>query len=119
MAPRNRFTSIPALALGGITPGMMQIVNAIKENVELLTGGRNEADAASRAITVGAIATVRDAPVQNLTRVTASGAGFTLSGVSVASAEDHVKLINDVQTLANDVASLRATVNTLLQQMKA
>lgn len=119
MAARNRFTSIPSLALGGITPGMAQIVNAIKENVELLTGGRNESDAASRAITVGTIATVKDVPTQTMTRVTASGAGFTISGTSVASAEDHIKLINDVQNLANDVAYLRATVNTLLQQMKA
>jgi hypothetical protein len=53
-----------------------------------------------------------------MTRVTATGAGFTISGVNVPSADDYIKLVSDVQQLANDVANLRATVNTLVNQLK-
>jgi tRNA threonylcarbamoyladenosine modification (KEOPS) complex Pcc1 subunit len=46
------------------------------------------------------------------------GAGFTISGVTVPSLDDYNKLAVNVQQLANDVASLRATVNTLINQLK-
>jgi hypothetical protein len=51
-------------------------------------------------------------------RVTAEGTGFTISGVTVPSLEDYGKLIANVQQLANDVATLRNTVNALINQLK-
>jgi hypothetical protein len=54
-----------------------------------------------------------------MSRVTAEGAGFTISGVTVPSLDDYVKLLSNVQQLANDVASLRGTVNALIGQLKA
>jgi hypothetical protein len=51
-------------------------------------------------------------------QVTATGAGFTISGVEVASLEDYGKLVTNVQQLANDVASLRDTVNVLINQLR-
>ena len=55
---------------------------------------------------------------QKLQQVTAKGAGFTISSQDVASLADVQKLILDVQTLAGDVAEMRATLNFLIRQMK-
>jgi tRNA threonylcarbamoyladenosine modification (KEOPS) complex Pcc1 subunit len=51
-------------------------------------------------------------------RVTAEGAGFTISGVTVPSLDDYTRLVTNVQQIANDVAALRATVNALINQLK-
>jgi hypothetical protein len=53
-----------------------------------------------------------------MTRVSATGAGFVISGTQVAGLEDFGRLISDVQKLANDVANIRATLNALIQQLK-
>jgi len=53
-----------------------------------------------------------------MTRVSATGSGFTISGTQVAGLEDFSRLISDVQKLANDVANIRATLNALIQQLK-
>jgi hypothetical protein len=55
----------------------------------------------------------------NLRQVTATGAGFTISGVNVASAEDYAKLIVDVQTLIGDVAYIKDVLNALINQLKS
>ena len=46
-----RFTAIPAVPQGGITDWQSVLITTVKENVELLTGLRGEADLASKAIT--------------------------------------------------------------------
>jgi hypothetical protein len=51
-------------------------------------------------------------------QVTATGAGFTISGQNVASLEDYAKLIVDVQTLIGDVAYIKDVLNTLISQLK-
>ena len=51
-------------------------------------------------------------------QVSAKGTGFTISGQEVASLDDVSKLILDVQTLAADVADMRATLNFLIRQLK-
>jgi hypothetical protein len=53
-----------------------------------------------------------------MTQVTATGSGFTISGTNVPSLDDYVKLVVNVQQLANDVATLRSVVNTLINQLK-
>lgn len=116
MATRGpRFTAIPNVPLQGLTDWQFQTLNAMKENLELLMGARGNASAA--AVTRGSL-TVVSAPAQNMVRVTADGSGYTISGVSVPSLDDYVKLISNVQQLANDVAALRNTVNTLIAQLK-
>jgi hypothetical protein len=112
-----RFVAVPDVPQAGFTDWQVGILNALKDNVELLTGGRREAGASSQAITRGSI-TVNDPPAQTMTRVTATGAGFTISGVSVPSLEDYNRLLVNVQQLANDVAVLRSTVAILLAQMR-
>ena len=51
-------------------------------------------------------------------QVTAKGDGFVIRGQRVADVDDVVKLITDVQTLANDVHSTRETLNALIKQIK-
>ena len=112
-----RFSPIPNVPQSGVDFWQVQTLSAMKENLELLTGTGGELDGASRALTKGSV-TVEGAPTQTMTRVTATGTGFTISGVQVPSLVDYTKLVTNVQQLANDVASLRATVNALLNQLR-
>jgi len=112
-----RFTAIPNVPQSGVDFWQVQTLTAMKENLELLSGTSGELGGASRAIIKGDV-TVTPAPPQTMTRVTAVGQGFTISGVQVVSLDDYVKLITDVQQLANDVAQLRATVNVLIDQLR-
>lgn len=112
-----RFTGIPSLPQSNIDPWQMSVLGALKENVELLTGTRGEADGASRALLKGQITTQTPAP--QFTALSARGSGVTINNAQVPSLSDYVSLLRDVQLLANDVARLRATVDTLIQQLRA
>ena len=117
MAARGpRFTAIPSIPQGGLNDWQYNTLTAMKENIELLIGSRG-ADRSVRAVLVGQVG-VPNPATQNMTRVSAQGTGFTISGASVPSLDDYSRLVSDVQQLANDVASLRATVNTLINQLK-
>ena len=111
-----RFAAIPSIPQQGLTDWQFNTLNTMKENIDLLIGARGEASALT-AVTRGSV-TVNPAPTQNMQRVTASGAGFTISGVTVPSLDDYARLLNDVQVLANDVANMRATLNALINQLK-
>jgi hypothetical protein len=113
----SRFTAIPAIPQTGLTDWQFNTLNAMKENLELLIGSRNEKDGASRALTKSSIA-IALAPTQSMQRVTAEGVGFTISGVNVVALSDYEKLVVNVQQLANDVAALRNTLNNLITQLK-
>ena len=121
MSVANRFTGVPAVPQGGFTDYQTVLIGAVKENVELLTGLRGEVDTASKAVTQGQI-TVNEMGQQRMQQVSAIGAGstITISGTSydLANLDDVSKLIIDVQTLAGDVAEMRATLNFLLRQLK-
>ena len=110
-----RFSAIPNIPQQGLTDWQFVTLNAMKENLELLTGARGSI--AGTAITKGNI-TVVDAPTQTMQRVTAEGTGYTISGVTVPSLDDYGKLVTNVQQLSNDVAALRTTLNTLINQLK-
>ena len=43
---------------------------------------------------------------------------FTINSSDVAGLDDFVRLITDVQNLANDVAETRAYLNAILKQLK-
>ena len=121
MSVANRFTSVPAVPQGGFTDYQTVLIGAVKENVELLTGLRGEVDTASKAVTQGQV-TVNEMGQQKLQQTTAKGTGsvITISGTAyeLANLDDVRKLIVDVQTLAGDVAEMRATLNFLLRQLK-
>lgn len=116
----TRYTAIPEIPLGGgMTDWMFAVLSSMKENIDLLTGQRGESDGASTVLAKSSI-TVNPVPEMGLKQMSAAGVGYTLSpqGIQVPSLEDHSKLIQDVRTLAGDVANLRATVNTLIAQLK-
>ena len=114
----NRFVSIPSVPTNSqLSQQITVMIENLKENVELLTGLREEVDAISKAVTQGQI-TVIALEIQNMQQVTAKGDGFVISGQRVADVDDVVKLITDVQTLANDVHSTRETLNALIKQIK-
>jgi len=121
MSVANRFTSVPAVPQGGFTDYQTVLISSVKENVELLTGLRGEADTVSKAVTQGQV-TVNQMGQQKMQQVTAKGDGstITISGTAydLANLSDVRKLIVDVQTLAGDVAEMRATLNFLIRQMK-
>lgn len=115
MARSPRFTSIPSIPQSGLTDWQFNTLTAMKENLELLTGARG--GSATRAVVAGQIG-VQPAPTQSMTQVTATGAGYTISGVDVPSLADYIKLAQNVQSLANDVANLRGTLNALISQLR-
>jgi hypothetical protein len=111
-----RFTAIPAVPTGN-NDWQNQLLNALKEDVELLCGIRGEFDSASQAITKSDV-TVNEAEILQMRRVTAEGKGYTISGQNVPDLDDYAKLITNVQDLANDVAYLRSVINVLIAQLK-
>ena len=121
MSIANRFTSVPAVPQGGFTDYQTVLIGAVKENIELLTGLRGEVDTVSKAITQGQV-TVNQMGQQKMQQVTAKGDGSTITidgtAYDLANLSDVRKLIVDVQTLAGDVAEMRATLNFLIKQMK-
>lgn len=112
-----RFSAIPSIPQQGLSDWQFTTLNAMKENIELLTGARGNGTSSAAAVTRSSV-TVANAPTQTMQRVTAEGTGFTISGVTVPSLEDYGRLILNVQQLANDVAALRNTVNALINQLK-
>jgi hypothetical protein len=112
-----RFTGIPSLPQVGVEEWQYRFLTAVKQNMELLTGTRNEQDAASRAILKSTV-TIVSAPEPSLRGVSAVGSGFTVGGAQVPSLADYQALVSDVQRLSNDVAQLRATVNALITQLR-
>ena len=114
----NRFVSIPSVPTNSqLSQQITVMIENLKENVELLTGLRDEADRISKSITQGQI-TVENLKIQNMKQVSAKGAGFTISGQEIPSLEDYNKLRQDVQTLSEDVRITRAVLNTLITQLK-
>jgi len=112
-----RFTAIPNPPQSEMSSWQYQMLGAMKENIELLVGSRGEKDNASRAVTKASI-TVVQAPEQTMRQITAQGAAVNLEGAVVPAMEDYIELLKNVQALANDVASVRATLNTLITQLR-
>lgn len=114
----SRFAGIPSLPQVGVEEWQSRILGAMKQNIELLIGTRGEQDASSRAVLKSGI-TITRAPEPTLRAVSAVGSGFSISGAQVPSLSDYQALVRDVQSLTNDVAQLRATVNTLISQLRS
>jgi hypothetical protein len=113
----SRFSAIPNPPQSEMSGWQFYMLNALKENVELLTGARGEKDGASRAITKAAVS-VTQAPAQSMRQVTAQGSAVNIDGAVVPAIDDYIELLKNVQSLANDVAALRETLNTLIGQLR-
>jgi hypothetical protein len=115
----GRFTGIPALPQSGVDEWNARLLDALKQNVELLTGTRGEVDGASMALLKSSI-TTSQVTDYNFRGLTAKGAGFNITNVGqVPAYTDYASLLQDVASLARDVAQLRATVNSLINQLRA
>ena len=112
------FTALPSIPQINIDPWQYYFLNSVKENLELLTGQRGGVARSASAVFKSQIS-LDSAPEQKMTRVTAEGAGISVSGAQVPSLDDYAKLLSNVQELANDVAALRQTLNILISQIKA
>ena len=127
----SRFSGIPAVPFTGLDPAQARVLSAIKENVELLTGGRGESDGASRALTRGQI-NVQPLPQPAFGNPTARGDGVGvvtsvsfdpntgLSGETgtTVSIDDYRRALDDIERLARDVQTLQQYVRTLVQQLR-
>jgi hypothetical protein len=113
-----RFTGIPNLPQVGVDEWQYRILGAMKQNIELLIGTRGEQDLSSRAL-LSSTVRIQSAPEPSIRGVSAVGSGLSISGAQVPSLADYQALVKDVQLLVNDVAVLRATVNTLLSQLRS
>ena len=98
-----RFVGIPSIPTTDMADWESQVFHAIKENVELLCGTRGEADEASKAVTKGniSVSSMEDQDMK------------VVSGI--VNLQD---MADTVQTLANDLAEQRNTLNTLIEQLK-
>ena len=118
-----RFVGIPAIPLQDMADWEAQVFHSIKENVELLCGIRGEGDEASKAVTKDSISVSsmgqQDMKVVSAQAKTWTGPTGLPGGESVADGPEFTALIANVQTLANDLAEQRTTLNTLIEQLKA
>jgi len=98
-----RFVGIPSIPTDNMADWESQVFHAIKENVELLCGTRGEADEASKAVLKGniSVSSMEDQDMK------------VVSGI--VNLQD---MADTVQTLANDLAEQRNTLNTLIEQLK-
>ena len=112
-----RFSGIPTALVGltGVNPTLLAAVNACLENIALLTGQRGDKKLAAQ---LKGFITLDLSPEMQLKAVAASGKGTIIGGVSVPDHKDYVELIRNVISLREDVASLRATMNALIKQLK-
>jgi len=112
-----RYVGIPAVPMAGVEEWQAQLLNSLKENVELLAGIRGEPDGASAAINRSSV-TVPRPPTPQLSQVSARGSGVVISDTQVPLLQDYTNLVRDVQALTNDVAALRTTLDTLITQLR-
>jgi hypothetical protein len=112
-----RFSGIPTVPQSNVDEATAQLLNAMKQNLELLTGSRGEVDGASKALLRGTV-TVSTVANPQLQSVSPRGAGFTIGGAQVPAYTDYIALLADFQRLANDVNAMRETLNALIGQLK-
>jgi hypothetical protein len=111
-----RFVGIPSVPPGD-DPGLLRILLSLKENVELLTDQRAEADKASVALLAGSI-TAPTATANNFKGLTARGNAARIDTFVVPLQSDYVKALEDIQRLAADLQVLRNAYNTLILQLR-
>ena len=111
----RRHVAIPEVP-SNIVDWQSIILSALKEDVELLTGTRGEADLASMAIVRGDV-TVQQVGRQDMLAINTS-ANTAPGSLSVAASADMLNsLRNDVQLLANDLYYTRQALDLLIRNL--
>lgn len=116
MARQARFAPIPTVPQEGMGPLQYQLLNAIKENIELLTGTRG-ASPNSQALLRGQV-TLELLGELTAKQVNAKGSGVSIDGTAVPTLDDYGRLLSDLQAVMNDLATMRTTLNALIQQLR-
>lgn len=124
-----RFTAIPAPPVFGSQEWEVRTLNAMKQNVDLLTGLRNEEDLASKAL----LTSTYDLPFTGDRRLdSVQSINYDLGGAndyvsdfsgggdsrSLVQSINNGVLASDLDILRQDIAALRNTVNTLLSVLR-
>lgn len=111
-----QFQGIPALPMEKMPQWQYDLLLALKENLEILMGQRGPGRAVTND-TVGVIPDERQVMVQ----LTARGDFYSIntgSGIiDVPQLADYITLLNNVQQLATDVATIQQAFNALLSNM--
>lgn len=105
------YQPIPDVPATGLPQWQYQLLNSMKENIEILMGVRQ----AARAVTSDTIQ-VAPGSFQTQTRLSAQGVQGT---VTYADYADYVKLCQDVQTVLNDLGRIQSALNDLLNQLRS
>lgn len=116
MARTARFAPIPQVPQEGMSPLQYQLMNALKENVELITGTRG-ASPDSQALLRGQV-TLELLDELTAKQISAKGSGVSIEGTAVPTLDDYGRLLSDLQSVMNDMATLRNTLNSLIQQLR-
>lgn len=109
-----RYQGLPAIPNEKIPQWQYDVLAALKENIEIMMGARGP----GRAVTNDTIG-VTPQNFQVMTQVSARGEFTTNAAVGVPTITDYIKLLNDVQQMAADVAKIQDAFNTLLQNLRA
>lgn len=109
------FAQVPIVPQKGLSGDQLVVIEAMRENLEVLLGLRG--DGSNKAILASSITVVNAEPL-GLRKITAVGAGFEFQGQKAVNLNDYIRLLGNVQTLANDVNYLRSIINLLLGQLR-
>ena len=101
----------------GLTEWESAVLNAIKENVEILMGSRVGGVRAVTTDVVAAAVVAQDN--QQMKHLSAQGVCWLINGQTVADCNDFGKLMTDVQQLAKDVYAIQNVLNTLISVLRS
>jgi hypothetical protein len=112
-----KFQGIPAIPSEQIPQWQYDVLAAMKENIEIMLGQRGP----GRVVTNDSVS-VEPAERQIMKQLSARGDYFTIStgggSIDVPARSDYIKLLNDMQQLAVDVANIQNALNALLQNVR-
>lgn len=108
-----QFQGMPAIPNDKIPQWQYDLLSAMKENIEILMGTRGP----GRAVTNDTVG-VQPQRFQIMTQVSARGEFTTNAATGVPTIADYIRLLNDVQQLAADVAKIQDALNALLRNMR-
>lgn len=109
------FSAIRDIPQTGLSEWEASTLGAMKENIEILVGTRQK----NIKAVMNANITVEPMDNQEMLQITANGSYYTISGSNVPALSDYIKLLTDVQLLANDLAYTRSVLNTLISQLRS
>ena len=113
-----QYQGLPAIPPEQIPQWQYDILSAMKENLEIMMGQRGP----GRTVTNDAIG-VEPADRQGMKQLSARGDFYELTTtggvIYFPTRDDYVKLLNDTQQLAIDVANIQSALNALLENLRS